>query len=65
MSAAPVVSSFPAATSAFLQKYVNAEGNVNYAAIKKQPAELNSLLLAVRKLRCHIASRPLSAKPST
>ncbi|QIL74448.1 DUF547 domain-containing protein [Hymenobacter sp. HDW8] len=48
--AAPVASSFSTATSAFLQKNVNADGNVNYAAIKKQPAELNTLLQIVRSL---------------
>ncbi|MBC6607842.1 DUF547 domain-containing protein [Hymenobacter sp. BT188] len=46
--AAPSAPSFTTATSAFLQKYVNADGNVNYAAIKKQPAELNNLLQTVR-----------------
>ncbi|GAB2478772.1 DUF547 domain-containing protein [Hymenobacter qilianensis] len=46
--AAPIAPSFTAATSAFLQKYVNADGNVNYAAIKKQPAVLNSLLQTVQ-----------------
>ena len=33
-----------AATSAFLARHVNAAGNVNYAAIKRSPAELNGLL---------------------
>lgn len=54
--AAPVAPSFPAATSAFLQKYVNADGNVNYAAIKKQPAELNNLLQTVRSFDAKAAS---------
>ncbi len=48
--AAPLAPSFSAATSAFLQKNVNADGNVNYAVIKKQPAELNTLLQTVRSL---------------
>ena len=34
----------PAATSTFLAKFVNAEGNVNYAAIKRNPLELQGLL---------------------
>ena len=46
--AAPSAPSFSAATSAFLQKYVNVDGNVNYAAIKKQPIELTTLLQTVR-----------------
>jgi hypothetical protein len=39
-----------------LQKYVNAAGNVDYAAIKKQPAELNSLLQTVRSFDTKAAS---------
>jgi hypothetical protein len=54
--AAPAAPSFSAATSAFLQKHVNAEGNVNYAAIKKQPAELNTLLETVRSFDAKTAS---------
>ena len=34
----------PAATSAFLAKFVDAEGNVNYAAIKRNPLDLQALL---------------------
>lgn len=34
----------PTATSTFLAKFVNAEGNVNYAAIKRNPLELQGLL---------------------
>lgn len=34
----------PAATSAFLAKFVDAEGNVNYTAIKSNPLELKNLL---------------------
>ncbi|MGY2133959.1 DUF547 domain-containing protein [Hymenobacter sp. HD11105] len=54
--AAPVAPTFSAATSAFLQKYVNNAGNVDYAAIKKQPAELNSLLQTVRSFDTKAAS---------
>jgi len=42
--AAPPLAPLPAATSAFLAKFVNAEGNVNYAAIKRNPLELKGLL---------------------
>lgn len=56
ISAAPTAPSFSVATSAFLQKYVDAAGNVNYAAIKKQPAELNSLLQTVRGFDAKTAS---------
>jgi hypothetical protein len=54
--AAPVAPSFTAATSVFLQKYVNPEGNVNYAALKKQPAELNSLLQTIRSFDAKTAA---------
>lgn len=37
----------PAATSAFLAKMVDGEGNVNYAAIKRNPVELKALLKRV------------------
>lgn len=37
----------PAATSAFLAKFVDGEGNVNYAAIKRNPLELQGLLRRV------------------
>lgn len=39
--------SLPAATSAFLAKFVDTEGNVNYAAIKRNPLELKGLLRRV------------------
>jgi hypothetical protein len=45
LAAAPP--SLPAATSAFLAKFVDAEGNVNYAAIKRNPLELQGLLKRV------------------
>ena len=48
----------PAATSAFLAKFVNAEGNVNYAAIKRNPLELKGLLKRVE------AFDAASAKPT-
>ncbi|SMC00331.1 protein of unknown function DUF547 [Hymenobacter roseosalivarius DSM 11622] len=54
--AAPAAPSFAAATSAFLQKYVRADGNVNYAAIKKQPAELKALLQTVQSFDAKAAS---------
>ena len=44
---APPTSSLSAGTSTFLAKYVNAEGNVNYAAIKRNPVELKALLRRV------------------
>ncbi|SFP83448.1 DUF547 domain-containing protein [Hymenobacter arizonensis] len=37
----------PAATSAFLAKFVDADGNVNYGAIKRNPLELQGLLKRV------------------
>ena len=37
----------PTATSAFLAKFVNSDGNVNYAAIKRNPLELKGLLKRV------------------
>ena len=50
-AAAPPASAPPAAlpvaTSAFLAKFVNAAGNVNYAAIKRNPLELKGLLKRV------------------
>lgn len=45
--AAPPATDLPAATSAFLAKFVDAEGNVNYAAIKRNPVELKSLIKRV------------------
>ncbi len=39
--------SLPAATSSFLAKFVDADGNVNYAAIKRNPLELSGLLKRV------------------
>ena len=44
---APPTPSLSAGTSAFLGKYVNAAGNVNYAAIKRNPVELKALLRRV------------------
>lgn len=37
----------PKATTAFLTRFVDAEGNVNYAAIKRNPLELKALLKQV------------------
>ncbi|GAC1378248.1 MAG: DUF547 domain-containing protein [Hymenobacter sp.] len=37
----------PVATSAFLAKFVDVDGNVNYGAIKRNPLELQSLLKRV------------------
>jgi hypothetical protein len=42
------VKSLAAATTTFLRKYVSAEGQVNYRAIKSSPAELNGLLKQVQ-----------------
>ncbi|GAB3324941.1 DUF547 domain-containing protein [Hymenobacter humi] len=55
--ATPPPASFPAATSAFLSKYVDASGNVNYAAIKRNPADLQGLLLRVEAFDA-AAARP-------
>ena len=49
---------FSAATSAFLGKHVNAAGDVNYAAIKRNPAELQGLLKRVE------AFNAAAAKPA-
>jgi len=43
-AAAPPTATLPAATSAFLAKFVDADGNVNYAAIKHNPLEMNALI---------------------
>lgn len=48
----------PAATTAFLAKFVDADGNVNYAAIKRNPLELNGLLKRVESFDA------ASAKPA-
>lgn len=44
---APPPPSLSASTTAFLGKFVNAAGDVNYAAIKRSPAALNALLRRV------------------
>ena len=44
---APPAPSLSAGTSTFLAKHVNAEGNVNYAAIKRNQVELKALLRRV------------------
>ncbi|GAA4356099.1 DUF547 domain-containing protein [Hymenobacter saemangeumensis] len=41
---APPTPNLTAATAAFFKKFVNADGNVNYAAIKRNPLELKGLL---------------------
>ncbi len=46
----------PAATSAFLAKFVNSDGNVNYAAIKRNPLELQGLLKRVAAFDAAAAS---------
>jgi hypothetical protein len=45
--ASPPPVGLPAATTAFLTKFVDAAGNVNYAAIKRNPQELQGLLKRV------------------
>ena len=54
---APPTPSLSAGTSTFLAKYVNAEGNVNYAAIKRNPVELKALLRRVETFNA-AAARP-------
>ena len=44
---APPTPSLSAGTGTFLAKYVNADGNVNYGAIKRNPVELKALLRRV------------------
>ena len=44
---APPAPSLTAGTGTFLARYVNADGNVNYAAIKRNPVELKALLRRV------------------
>ncbi|MDO7875890.1 DUF547 domain-containing protein [Hymenobacter sp. ASUV-10] len=41
---APPTPNLAAATTAYFKKFVDAEGNVNYAAIKRNPLELQALL---------------------
>ena len=43
-SAAAAPPTLPAATASLLAKVVDAQGNVNYAALKRNPAELQALL---------------------
>ena len=45
--ATPPPPTLPAATSVFLAKFVDTDGNVNYAAIKRNPLELQGLLKRV------------------
>ncbi len=44
---APSAASITAKTTAFLQKFVNKEGKVNYAGIKRNPAQLQELQQAI------------------
>ncbi|OGX86837.1 DUF547 domain-containing protein [Hymenobacter glacialis] len=44
---APATDVITAKTTAFLHKYVNKEGKVNYAGIKRSPAQLNELQQAI------------------
>ncbi|MCC2545127.1 DUF547 domain-containing protein [Hymenobacter sp. BT175] len=55
-SAGPVPDAFTSATTSFLQKYVSANGDVNYAAIKKNPAALQALLKQVQQFDAKSAS---------
>ena len=48
----------PAATSTFLAKFVNADGNVNYAAIKRNPLELQGLLKRIAAFDAGSATAP-------
>ena len=48
----------PAATATFLAKFVNADGNVNYAAIKRNPLELQGLLKRVAAFDAASATAP-------
>ena len=57
-AAAPPVPALPAATSAFLAKFVNPDGNVNYAAIKRNPLELQGLLKRVESFDAAAATAP-------
>ena len=58
VAAAPPVPALPAATSVFLGKFVNKEGNVNYAAIKRNPLELQGLLKRVESFDATAATAP-------
>jgi len=57
-TAAPPMLALPAATSAFLARFVDAEGNVNYAAIKRNPMEMNGLLKRVAAFDAGTAKAP-------
>ncbi|WP_310393165.1 DUF547 domain-containing protein [Hymenobacter sp.] len=56
--AAAAPPSLPAATSAFLAKFVDSDGNVNYAAIKRNPLELKGLLRRVETFDAAAAKGP-------
>jgi hypothetical protein len=47
VAATPPAATLPAATSAFLARFVDAAGNVDYAALKRNPGELQGLLKQV------------------
>ena len=54
VAAAPPLG-LPAATSAFLAKFVDNAGNVNYAAIKRNPLELKALLHRIETFNAEAA----------
>ena len=56
--ASPPQLSLPAATSAFLAKFVDDAGNVNYGAIKRNPLELNALLRRIETFEANAAKGP-------
>ena len=56
--AAAPPATLPAATSLFLAKFVDAQGNVNYAAIKRNPTALNDLLKQVEAFNAAAATAP-------
>ena len=56
--ASPPQLALPAATSAFLAKFVDDAGNVNYGAIKRNPLELNALLRRIETFEANAAKGP-------
>ena len=56
--AAPPQLALPAATSAFLAKFVDDAGNVNYGAIKRNPLELKALLSRIETFEASAAKGP-------